>query len=107
MRTANLKLGRAFGIDVLLHWSFFLLPLLVIWLSWSQGDPVYVTAIRMVFLIVILASVLFHEFGHALVAGYFGIPTQDILLTPICGLARLRRAPDSPSQEIMVALPVR
>lgn len=104
MPFANLKLGRAFGIDVLLHWSFFLLPVIVIGLSVVQGDALNIAALRIIFLIVILASVVLHEFGHALIARQFGIPTRDIMLTPICGLARLERNPETPRQEIFVAL---
>ncbi len=104
MRPPNLKLGTAFGIDVLLHWSFFLLPLAVVWLSIRQEDSAMVLALRLALLMLILASVLWHELGHALAGRAFGIPTQDILITPICGLARLLRAPDSPRDEIVVAL---
>ncbi len=100
----NLTLGKAFGIDILLHWSFFLLPLLVILLSVTQGDSLGVTGLWVVLLLVILASVLWHEMGHALVARRLGIPILDIMLTPICGLARLARAPDSPRDEVLVAL---
>ena len=54
-------------------------------------------------LILILASVLLHELGHALAARKLGIPILDIMLTPICGLARLKRAPDRPRDELLVA----
>ncbi len=98
------KLGRAFGIDVLLHWSFLLLPLLIVAVSISQGDSLQLAALRMAFLFVILGSVLLHEIGHALAARCFSIPTQDIILTPVCGLARLQHAPATPWQEIAVAV---
>jgi len=101
---ANIKLGTAFGIDVLLHWSFFVLPVVVIWFSASQGDSVWQTAVWLILLVVILASVLIHELGHALAARRLGIPIDDIMLTPICGLARLERAPDTPKDEIIVAM---
>ncbi|MGI9518316.1 MAG: site-2 protease family protein [Pirellulaceae bacterium] len=100
----NLQLGKAFGIDILLHWSFFLLPLLVILLSVTQGDSWQVTGLWIVLMLVILASVLWHELGHALAARRLGIPIVDIMITPICGLARLAHAPDSPRDEVLVAL---
>ena len=102
--SAALKLGTAFRIDVLLHWSFFLLPLMVVWMSRSQGDPISQTAVWMVLLVMILACVLIHEFGHALAARALGIPIIDIMLTPVCGLARLQHAPNRPRDEILVSL---
>ncbi|MCP4082366.1 MAG: hypothetical protein GY743_19205 [Planctomycetaceae bacterium] len=102
--SATIKLGTAFGIDILLHWSFFILPLLIGWLSWYHGQALSTTAVWMVLLVVVLFSVLLHELGHALTAEKLGIPIIDIMLTPICGLARLERAPARPWDEVMVAL---
>ncbi len=102
--SATIKLGTAFGIDILLHWSFFFLPLLVGWFAWYHGQPLSTTAVWMVLLVVVLFSVLLHELGHALTAEKLGIPIIDIMLTPICGLARLERAPARPWDEVLVAL---
>lgn len=102
--SATLKLGTAFGIDVLLHWSFFLLPLLVGWFAWVNGHSISQTAVWTVLLIVVLGSVLLHELGHALTAKKLGIPIIDIVLTPICGLARLERSPAGPWEEVRVAV---
>lgn len=102
--SATIKLGTAFGIDVLLHWSFFLLPLLLGWFAWANGHSISQTAVWAVLLVVVLGSVLLHELGHALMARKLGIPIIDIVLTPICGLARLERSPASPWDEVRVAL---
>jgi Zn-dependent protease len=104
MKIPHIKLGTAFGIEILLHWSFFALPIVIVAVSVRQGDSIGLIGVRLVLMTMILASVLWHELGHALAARIFGIPTRDIMLTPICGLARLERAPKRPRDEIMVAL---
>jgi Zn-dependent protease/predicted transcriptional regulator len=99
----SLKLGRLWGIDVYLHFTFILF---LAWLGSSAwaGDGM-AAAFSMVTLIVALfACVLLHEYGHALTARKFGIGTHDITLLPIGGVARLERMPSDPKQELLVAI---
>jgi Zn-dependent protease len=97
------KLGTAFGIGIYVHWSFLLVPLLVIWRNWSEGGLALVP-----FLLLLVAGVfgcvVLHELGHALMARTFGIPTRDITLYPIGGVARLERLTEDPVEEICIAL---
>jgi Zn-dependent protease len=54
--------------------------------------------------VLLFGSVLLHELGHALTARRFGIHTQDIILTPLGGMARVLSMPRNPKQEIAIAI---
>jgi stage IV sporulation protein FB len=75
-----------FGIRVRIHFTFILL---FIWLAVLAPD-MGSSALLLAFVVVgLLMSVIVHELGHALMARRFGIETRDIVLTPVCGVARL------------------
>ncbi|MGF1578518.1 MAG: site-2 protease family protein [Gemmataceae bacterium] len=95
----SLKLGRAFGIDVFLHPSWFLLPVLAIVMQ-PEMNPFFSVAI----LVAVFTCVVLHEFGHALTARYFGIGTKDITLWPIGGVARLERMSEKPWEQFWIAI---
>lgn len=48
--------------------------------------------------------VMFHEFGHILMAKYLGIKVGDITLYPIGGAARIQIKVDEPGKELVVTL---
>ena len=98
------QIARIFDIPVRLHWSFGLLLLLPVYAGVAgKADPSTIL-IQSAFLLVLFFCVLLHEFGHALTARRFGVQTQDIILLPIGGIARLNRLPEQPLQELLVAL---
>jgi Zn-dependent protease len=98
-----MKIARAFGINVYIHWTFWLAPLYVLW----QGAG-HETGLGIAFSLLLMAAVfvcvVLHEFGHALMGRHFGIGTRDITLYPIGGVARLEKLGNSPGQELAIAL---
>ncbi|RMF41151.1 MAG: site-2 protease family protein [Planctomycetota bacterium] len=98
-----MKVGTFGGIPVYIHWSFWLLIAAYFFpavMSGGLGAALYAVA----FILAIFFCVVLHEFGHATAAAMYGIPTADITLLPIGGVARLRRMPDNPLHELVIAL---
>lgn len=96
------RIGRAAGIDIRLHWSFFLAPLYIYFEYRELGTAI--VSLLLVLMLAVYVCILLHEYGHALAARYFGIKTKDIIITPIGGLARLVRMPIQPMQELLITI---
>lgn len=99
----SFRILRVAGIDVKVHVTFLLLLAFFAVIYYSQGGAP-AAAEGVLFILLLFACVLLHEFGHALAAKGYGIRTPDITLLPIGGVARLERMPDKPFQELVVAL---
>jgi Zn-dependent protease len=100
----SFKIGRILGIDVYMHFTFLLLLGFVAMANWMVDRTAASAVSGVMFFLVLFTCVLLHEYGHALAARKYGIPTRDITLLPIGGVARLERMPDKPVQELWVAL---
>ena len=90
------NLGRFAGIDLKIHPTFVLLPLLLLAKGGELAD--------LLVLFLAFGCVVLHEYGHALMARSYGIGTADITLYPIGGVARLDRMPRSAGPELAIAL---
>jgi Zn-dependent protease/CBS domain-containing protein len=100
----SFKIGRAFGIDVKVHWTFFLLLAFFAFAGYQRtGSPLNALVTTLVILALFLC-VLLHEYGHSLVAQRLGIETKDITLLPIGGVARLKSLPEKPMDEVKIAI---
>jgi Zn-dependent protease len=89
--------------QVRLHITLLLFMLWYGWEGWQFGGRSGAIE-EVVFLSLLFLSVLLHEFGHIFAARHYAIPTPEILLTPIGGIARIARMPEKPIQELVVAL---
>ncbi|MDQ3966348.1 MAG: site-2 protease family protein, partial [Actinomycetota bacterium] len=102
--SGSFKIGRAFGIDVKVHWTFFLLLAFFAFLGYQgRGAPIG-ALVTMTVIVALFFCVLLHEFGHSLVAQRLGIEIPDITLLPIGGVARLKTLPDRPVDEVKIAI---
>ncbi|GAB3299827.1 site-2 protease family protein [Hymenobacter humi] len=99
-----MRIGRIAGIPILIHWTFLLLLGFIIYSQVLRGSSTAATLAAVGFVLVLFACVVLHELGHALTAKHFGFVTRKITLLPIGGIASLEQLPDSPRQELLVAL---
>ncbi|MCB0222832.1 MAG: site-2 protease family protein, partial [Anaerolineae bacterium] len=96
----SFKIGKLFGIDLKVHFTFLLI---LVWGALNYGGsagPLYGILVTLA----LFTLVVLHELGHSLAAMWYGIPVRDITLLPIGGVARLERMPEKPIQELVVAI---
>lgn len=100
----SFRIGRAFGIDIKVHWTFFLLLAFFFFLGYQGGGGTVGALTTSAIIVALFFCVLLHEFGHSLVAQRLGIEVPDITLLPIGGLARLKTLPENPWDEVRIAI---
>jgi Zn-dependent protease/CBS domain-containing protein len=99
----SISIGAVKGTVIRVHLTFLLF---LAWIAITHyargGTPAAVEGV--VFIVLLFACVLLHEFGHIFAARRYGVQTPDVVLLPIGGVARLERIPEEPAQELAVAL---
>jgi Zn-dependent protease len=99
----SITIGRFGGTAVKIHITFILFLAWIAFSAWSRGGPAAALD-STVFIVLLFACVVLHEFGHIAAARRYGIGTPEVTLLPIGGVASLQRLPSDPSQELVVAL---
>src|SRR5687767_6878451 len=95
---AQIKLGRIFGVQLGLHYSWLIIALLVtlslvgqffaINPSWGSG-VIWTTAI--ITSLLFFTSLIIHELSHAAVARSRGLPVRSITLFALGGVAQIEK----------------
>jgi len=111
MTRNNLNLGRIFGIEIKLDYTWFVVFALVVWSlanhyfpmshpGWSMA--VYWT-LGVITALLFFASVLAHELAHSFVSQAHGVPVRDITLFIFGGVAQISEEPKSARNEFLMA----
>lgn len=99
----SIPIGVIAGTVVKLHITFILFLVWLAGMQWTMAG--FEAALDLVvFIVLIFACVVAHEFGHIFAARRYGIRTPEVILSPIGGIANLERMPDKPREELIVAL---
>jgi Zn-dependent protease/predicted transcriptional regulator len=108
---AQIRLGRLFGVDIGLHYSWFLIALLIMF---SLGGHFYALHPEwgggVIWTLAILTGMLFfvalvlHELSHAVVAKARGLPVHSITLFALGGVARIEREAAEPNTEFLMGI---
>lgn len=101
---ANLKLGKYYGTEVQLHWTFFLLVVWVVLSEVLSGASIDRVLFNLQFILAVMICVLLHEVGHLLTAKKFGIKTTKMVLLPVGGISTVEKSTQSPKEELLITL---
>jgi len=102
---SSIKLLTVRGIPIRMHITFPLILILAAFQfavgqsNWLQGALFGVVATLLLFVGVVL-----HELAHSVVAMAFGTEVEDIVLLPLGGVAQMKRMPEKPYQELLMAI---
>lgn len=102
----SLKIGKAWGIPIELHFTFLLLIIAVLVLSILnlQNYGFYGAFYTFFIVLFLFVFVVFHELAHSVVARRYGIKVRKIVLYPIGGVSEIEEIPDNPAQEWRMAI---
>jgi Zn-dependent protease/CBS domain-containing protein len=108
---AGIRIGRIFGIQIILDYSWIFIFLLVTWSltsSFARAHPEWGAwgnlGLAIAGALLFFGSVLIHELAHSLVAIAQGLPVSNITLFMFGGVANIQREPPSPRTEFLITI---
>jgi Zn-dependent protease len=94
--------ARVAGIEVRVHATFLIL---VVLFAAMAPEPGAASALRNIgWLLLVFACVVVHELSHCFVARRRGAQVDEIVLFPLGGVSKLRNLPESPGDELAIAI---
>jgi Zn-dependent protease/predicted transcriptional regulator len=108
---AQIKLGRIFGVEIGLHYSWFLIALLII-LSLAEHFRVHnpewgarvIWGLSVVTAFLFFGAIVVHELSHALVAKARDLPVRSITLFALGGVAQIEKEAGDPKTEFWMGI---
>lgn len=95
---AQIKLGRIFGVEIGLHYSWFIIALLITFSlagQFQEHNPDWSDGLRwgvsIVTAVLFFAAIVIHELSHAIVAKLRGLPVRSITLFALGGVAQIEK----------------
>lgn len=108
---STIRLGKIFGIEIGLHYSWFLIALLITMSLGSQFQESHaewganlIWALSVLTAILFFVTLLAHEMSHALVARARGLITTAITLFALGGVAQIEKEPEDAKTEFLVGI---
>src|SRR3989442_11647780 len=98
----SIPILRVAGIQLRIHITFLLLIAWIGFAYYTQGGSSAAVG-GVLFILLLFACVVLHEFGHALAGKAFGINTPDITLLPIGGGGRVESISGEPGEGMGIA----
>lgn len=108
----SLKIGKVIGVEIRLHYTWFVIFLLLTW-SLSAGyipsqypsmRPALYWVIGAISSLMLFASVLAHELAHSYFAKKMGLPVAGITLFLFGGVSQIMEEPKSPEMEFKISV---
>lgn len=103
--------GRIFGIQIRIDWSWLLIYALVTWSlatlfgsMHSDWTVLMNWGLAVIAASLFFASILTHELAHALMARRMGTPVRNITLFMFGGISNIQKEPNSPLSEFLIAI---
>jgi len=108
---SSIRLGKLFGIEIGLHYSWFLIALLITMSLGSQFQASHpewgstiIWALSALTAILFFVTLLAHEMSHAMVARARGLKTTAITLFALGGVAQIEKEPEDAKTEFLVGI---
>jgi Zn-dependent protease/predicted transcriptional regulator len=108
---SQIKLGRIFGIEIGLHYSWIVIALLMVFslaghfretnAQWGDG---VVLATAVITGVLFFAALIAHELAHSLVAQSRGLPVKSITLFALGGVSQIEKEASDAKTEFWIAI---